>query len=102
MARVTFSAGNDYTDNNSTGGFWTPPGGKQIKQKQHSTWEVPLRRKPRKKMNKNGNFFVDIDKDDICYIQGGEVTTENRFSALTDHNLGSEEPQEKSGRSCPD
>ena len=102
MARVTFSTRNNYVNNNSPGGFWTPPGGKHTRQKQHSTWEVPLRRKTRKKMYKNIKFYVDIQKDDIGYIKSGEITTDNRFAALADHNIETRKPQERSGRSCPD
>ena len=104
MARMISSAGNNYTDNSSPGGFWTPPGGQPTKMKHHFTWEVPLRRKPGKKVKKNTKFFVDIEKEDICLLQSGEVTTNNKFSVLADCTTltGIEESQERSGRDCPD
>ena len=53
-------------------------------------------------MYKNIKFYVDIQKDDIGYIKSGEITTDNRFAALADHNIETRKPQERSGRSCPD
>ena len=102
MARVTFSAENNCISNKSPGGFWTPPESKQTRLKQHSTWEVPQRSKTRNKKYRNSNFYVDIEKNDICYINSGEITTNNRYAALADHNTETRELQERSGSSCPD
>ena len=100
MARVTFSKEKDTTVNNSPGGFWSPPGGKSTPLRQNSTWEVPQRRKTRDKLYKNMNYFVDVEKNDICYMNSGEITTKNRFEALEDHNTKTSKPQEKNESSC--
>ena len=45
---------------------------------------------------------MDIGENDICYMNRGEVTTENRYAALTDHSTEIGRPQDRNIRSCPD
>ena len=47
------------------------------------TWTVPKRRKSRKKKGRKF-YFYDTTEEDICFSNGGEVTTKNRFSVLED------------------
>ena len=79
----------------SPGGFWTPPR-KEISQfPLPATWEVPKKRKPRWDRKKDFQF-CSLEKEDICIMRCGEITTQNSFSTL--ENLTDYGKKEDPGR----
>ena len=66
MTRVSLSKGEENNENctedNPPGGFWSPPGGKRSK------------------------YYMDVGENVVHQMKSGEITTENRFEPLKDHN----------------